>query len=71
MPQSPAYVQQQLGHASIQLTMDTYGKRLPLGNKAAMNQLDEESGCKKDDGHPGPKCPSTMVGRHGLEPRTR
>ncbi len=53
MPQSPTYVQRQLGHASIQLTMDTYGKRLPLGNKAAVNQLDEESDCKKDDGHPG------------------
>ena len=26
--------------------MDTYGKWLPLGNKAAVNQLDEESGSK-------------------------
>ena len=46
MTQSPAYVQRQLGHASIQLTVDTYGKWLPLGNKAAVNQLDEESGSK-------------------------
>ena len=44
--ESPAYVQRQLGHASIQLTVDTYGKWLPLGNKAAVNQLDEESGSK-------------------------
>src|SRR5207237_2372182 len=44
--ESPAYVQQQLGHASIQLTVDTYGKWLPLGNKAAVNQVDEESGSK-------------------------
>ena len=44
--ESPAYVQRQLGHASIQLTVDTYGKWLPLGNKAAVNRLDEESGSK-------------------------
>jgi hypothetical protein len=29
----------QLGHASIQLTVDTYGKWLPAGNKAAANRL--------------------------------
>lgn len=38
--ESPAYVQRQLGHASIQLTVDTYGKWLPLGNKAAVDHLD-------------------------------
>ena len=41
--ESPAYVQRQLGHASIQLTVDTYGKWLPLGNKAAVDQLDAPS----------------------------
>jgi integrase len=50
--ESPAYVQRQLGHASIQLTVDTYGGWLPLGNKAAVNRLaDEESGSKNEDGH--------------------
>jgi integrase len=38
--ESPAYVQRHLGHASIQLTVDTYGKWLPLGNKAAVDALD-------------------------------
>ena len=33
--ESPAYVQRQLGHASIQLTVDTYGKWLPMGSKGA------------------------------------
>jgi integrase len=28
--ESPAYVQRQLGHASIQLTVDTYGRWLPM-----------------------------------------
>jgi integrase len=41
--ESPAYVQRQLGHASIQLTVDTYGKWLPMGNKAAVDALDDES----------------------------
>jgi integrase len=44
------YVQRQLGHASIQLTVDTYGKWLPMGNKAAVERLDaiatEPSGSK-------------------------
>jgi len=44
--ESPAYVQRQLGHASIQLTVGTYGKWLPMGNKAAVNRLDDESGSK-------------------------
>jgi hypothetical protein len=39
--ESPAYVQRQLGHADIQLTVDTYGKWLPMGNKAAVDRLDE------------------------------
>ena len=34
---SPAYVQRQLGHASIKLTVDTYGRWLPIGNKAAID----------------------------------
>jgi hypothetical protein len=37
---SPAYVQRKLGRASIQLTVDTYGKWLPMGNKAAVDKLD-------------------------------
>lgn len=39
--ESPAYVQRQLGHASIKLTVDTYGKWLPMGNKAAVDRLDD------------------------------
>jgi len=44
--ESPAYVQRQLGHASIQLTVDTHGKWRPMGNKAAVNRLDDENGSK-------------------------
>ncbi len=35
-----AYVQRQLGHASIQLTVDTYGKWLPMESQAAVDRLD-------------------------------
>ena len=38
---SPAYVQAQLGHASITMTVDTYGKWLPKGDKAAIDSLDD------------------------------
>jgi integrase len=41
--ESPVYVQRQLGHASIKLTVDTYGKWLPMGNKAAVDRLDDAS----------------------------
>ena len=60
--ESPAYVQRQLGHASIQLTVDTYGRWLPMGNKAAIDRLDApvhgESGSKlvavgENDGREG------------------
>ena len=44
--ESAVYVQRQLGHASIKLTVDTYGKWLPMGNKAAVDRLDEPSGSK-------------------------
>jgi len=44
--ESPVYVQRQLGHASIKLTVDTYGKWLPMGNKAAVDRLDDRSGSK-------------------------
>jgi integrase len=44
--ESPAYVQRQLGHASIQLTVDLYGKWLLMGNQAAVNRLDDASGSR-------------------------
>lgn len=38
---SPAYVQAQLGHKSIAMTVDTYGRWLPKGDKAAIDSLDD------------------------------
>jgi len=43
---SPVYVQRQLGHSSIKLTVDTYGRWLPVGDKSLVDRLDEASGSK-------------------------
>jgi hypothetical protein len=43
----PEYVKRQLGHASIELTVDTYGKWLPRGNKAAVDRLDDHASGSK------------------------
>jgi integrase len=58
---SPAYVQRQLGHASIQLTVDTYGKWLPMGNKAAVDSLEIIN---------GPMTEYSITGRYALHART-
>ena len=42
--QSPFYVQRQQGHASIQITVVTYGRWLPMDNKAAVDRLDLSAG---------------------------
>ena len=40
--ESLAYVQQQLGHSSIQLTVDVYGHLIPGANRAAVDRLDAQ-----------------------------
>jgi integrase len=37
---SPVYVKEQLGHSSIQMTVDIYGHLIPSGNRDAVNRLD-------------------------------
>jgi hypothetical protein len=36
------YVKEQLGHASIQTTVDVYGHIVPGSNRNAVNKLDDE-----------------------------
>ena len=38
--ESPVYVKEQLGHSSIQITVDCYGYLIPGGNKQAVDRLD-------------------------------
>lgn len=37
---SPVYVKEQLGHTSIQMTVDIYGHLIPSSNRGAINRLD-------------------------------
>jgi integrase len=39
--ESLAYVRDQLGHHSIQITVDTYGHLVPGGNRQAVDRLDD------------------------------
>jgi integrase len=50
--ESLAYVRDQLGHHSIQITVDTYGHLVPGANRQAVNRLDDDllSTYKKNDG---------------------
>ena len=38
--ESLAYVKEQLGHSSIQMTVDIYGHLIPGSNREAVNRLD-------------------------------
>ena len=37
---TPVYVKEQLGHSSIQMTVDIYGHLIPNSNREAVNKLD-------------------------------
>jgi integrase len=39
--ESPVYVKEQLGHYSIQMTVDIYGHLIPSSNRQAVNKLDD------------------------------
>jgi integrase len=39
---SPVYVKEQLGHTSIQMTVDIYGHLIPSSNRAMVNRLDTQ-----------------------------
>ena len=39
--ESIVYVKEQLGHASIQITVDPYGHLIPGANRAAVDRLDD------------------------------
>jgi integrase len=47
--ESLVYVKDQLGHSSIQITVDTYGHLVPGGNRQAVDKLDDQNEPKKTD----------------------
>ena len=40
--ESLVYVKEQMGHSSIQITVDTYGHLVPGGNRQAVDRLDDD-----------------------------
>jgi len=39
--ETPVYVKEQMGHSSIQITVDIYGHLIPGSNKKAVDKLDD------------------------------
>lgn len=39
---SPVYVKEQLGHSSIQMTVDIYDHSIPSSNREMVNRLDSQ-----------------------------
>ncbi len=63
------YVSRQLGHKSIQITVDLYGKWLPMTNKAAVDRLEMPSG-SKIGGQEVAENAQVMELARGIEPPT-
>jgi hypothetical protein len=59
----------QLGHASIRLTVDLYGHLVPGGNRAAVDKLDDVEGLSAPDGQLRPtvrNLPATGSGKSAI-----
>ncbi len=54
-----AYVKEQMGHHSIQVTVDIYGHLVPGGNRQAVDKLDDLQ----------PQVPEATIRNHSQEPR--
>ena len=48
--ESPAYVKEQMGHSSIQVTVDLYCHWIPRSNRQAVDRLDEAMDFQKGEG---------------------
>jgi len=74
--ESPVYVKEQLGHSSIQMTVDIRGHLIPGSNRGAVNRLDtaqpdrNPATCQTQTAatHSGYGCFKQLVPKAGLEP---
>jgi len=57
--ESPVYVKEQLGHSSIQMTVDVYGHLIPSSNREAVNCLDAHATIRNLCATGAPKKPVT------------
>ena len=78
--ESVVYVKEQMGHASIQITVDVYGHLVPGGNRAAVDRLDDVTQPSATPAQPEAiaagasqtlSALETVVSRVGIEPTTR
>jgi hypothetical protein len=60
--ESLAYVQQQLGHSSIQVTVDIYGRLIPGANRVAVDRLDARP-TRNPDATEGPEVDAANGGK--------
>src|SRR6185295_10526981 len=67
----PKYIQEQLGHASITMMMDTYGHLFPNRNRGLVDGLDSlhPEGLNAIPGQPGEGVYQTGLGASALTPR--
>jgi len=67
--ESPVYVKEQMGHSSIQVTVDLYGHLIPGGNKQAVDRLDGLVENRASEGKTAPQAhpPPSGEEQHGVE----
>jgi hypothetical protein len=59
--ESPVYVKDQMGHSSIQITVNQYGHLIPGGNKQAVDRLDQPvNNSAPEDRSATPAQPASM-----------
>ncbi|NNF83795.1 MAG: site-specific integrase [Deltaproteobacteria bacterium] len=75
--ESLAYVKEQLGHHSIQITVDTYGHLIPGANRQAVNRLaakvENAPPARREEKRGQAESPNPLkrlVGHAGIEPAT-
>ncbi len=67
----PKYIQEQLGHSSITMTMDTYGHVLPNRNRGLVDGLDATAAQPTEVASEAPSLtPRKVVRPAGIEPAT-
>ena len=75
--ESLAYVKDQMGHHSIQITVDTYGHLIPGANRQAVNRLaamlENAPPARQEQKRGQAESPNplkNLVGHAGIEPAT-
>jgi hypothetical protein len=63
------YVRDQMGHKSIQVTADVYGRFIPAGNRSAVDALDDATQPSATQAQPEAESDVVKVRKRAGEPR--